>query len=123
VPFQTVITELIEEIDYPSGALQKTWLKTLAESNPSEEKYQILIQGKMILLMPATITVESTILDVDENWSATGGGYTRDAENRFDKTYIDYKPEITNQEIKLQLSLINPLAYTEIQKQNKVELD
>jgi len=116
---------LAEEVQYATGEQQITWLKTLNESDPSKEKYQFVITGQMQILIPATVPIDDTILDVDETYSPNGTGtsYVRDAENRYDKTFIDYKPDLIDQEIRLQLSLINPLSYNEIQKQNKKELD
>jgi len=113
---------LTEKTNYKTGEQRITWIK-LPNEDPSKDKYQLVIYGTIYLMMPATVSIESQIYEVDENYSSTGDSYVLDGQNRFFKTYPDYKPDITNQEIKLQLSLVNPLYYTEIQKKDKEELD
>ena len=115
------VIEEVTELDTPDTILRTsshdlTWNKEPPETT---NQFRFKIRGTIVVSIPATEPFAHSFDFVEETYSQTATGYTRDAENRDDKELDVYTPLLNESQFRLQMVVVNPLVHDEIKRFEK----
>lgn len=87
----------------------------------TDNKYQRIIEGGIILSSSAEVEESTPILEEDETYSPSGTFYVWDGANRGDVDYPIYEPITSGVQIRLLISAMNPVSSLDFKKTRRTD--
>ena len=108
-------------MEYTTSKQEKAFGELFFNENIRRDKTRLYINGTILLSVPATENVTRNADFVDEYYTSDGSLYTKGPDNRDPKVLDFFEPIVPEAEVRLVVSVSNPLYYHEIDPKRKQE--